>query len=68
MEEFLKAMILKVLIWVLAKGWVSKTARTLKKEWHQLWPAVASEYSPDISEDRNLIGHKCHKTEELCMS
>ena len=32
-EEFLKVMVLKVMIWVLAKGWVSTTACTLRNEW-----------------------------------
>lgn len=36
MEEFLKVMVLKVMICVLAKGWVSITAYTLKNEWHKL--------------------------------
>jgi hypothetical protein len=29
-EEFLKVMVLKAMIWVLAKGWVSITACMLK--------------------------------------
>ena len=35
-EEFLRVMVLKVMIWVLAKGWVNKTACTLRNEWDKL--------------------------------
>jgi len=36
----MEVMVLKVMMWVLAKGWVSITACVLKNEWHKLWPAV----------------------------
>uniref|UniRef100_UPI00398F7695 general transcription factor II-I-like isoform X2 n=1 Tax=Pristiophorus japonicus TaxID=55135 RepID=UPI00398F7695 len=62
---FWKEFNLKDVIWTLAGAWEKVSPSTLKNGWHNLWPALMFEDSPDVDDEAAFTGFQVSQDKQI---